>query len=372
MERTPRLRPLLARPGARYGCVRDGFCCGDVHSIGPLRAADLVLLKRSAPGSFRLEPEVDQQVMRTTPNGDCVCLDRGACALHAAAGAHGKPMVCRRYPFTLVATPEGGRVGTAHRCPCRTMGERPLVDLAEADLSLRDHGGRLRANARAPMRISISRRQRVSFGTYVGLETPLLERLAAGEAPLSVLGTEPALPALDSTTWAQVGRHFVDRAGGPRQSARIMAWFGSALLALSSDRELAPDHGRPWKAAFDRAEARAPVPRAPRDVIADWLADLVWGMLWVDAASFDVMRAEWTAKLLVVDLLARSLVSGGARPDRAAAEALLVVEVSTSLPDWVAVVSALRPAPPLPWKSLFPAHDRNGANAESTQFGKST
>ena len=59
---------------------------------------------------------------------------------------------------------------------------------------------------------------------------------------------------------------------------------------------------------------------------------MVWGLAWLDCGSLDAGRSQLAVSLMVADAITRELVRLGERPDRAAAEAVLVVEIVNSLP----------------------------------------
>ena len=123
------MQPLLARRGAHYTCFGDGLCCTDLHGLGPLTKKEVKALKLVSPGVIEPPSEegFDEPMLRTRGDGGCLFLGPDRCYLHAALGAEAKPAGCRRFPLGLTATPDGGRVTTRHRCPCRTLGRRPLL-----------------------------------------------------------------------------------------------------------------------------------------------------------------------------------------------------------------------------------------------------
>jgi hypothetical protein len=334
-----KVRPLSARPGARFACAGDGLCCTDLHALGPLTRDEVVHLRVYDPDPSTYNEHLKAPVLRTTEAGWCRFLGPAGCALHAAHGAEAKPASCRRFPYRLVATPLGGRVCTEHRCPCRTLGDRPALDLADAERSLRSGAGRLQADARAPARIRLTRARRVAFTAYASMETVLLERLAAGEDPARVLDAEP-FPALQSATWADVGHLFRSRLDGTACSVAL-AWFGDMLLAREG-HVLRSMRDRPWRFAFDRAEARAPVAGSSEAVLADWVADALYGLDWIERGAFDAARADLATRLTIARDIVAWLCAIGARPDRAAAEAVAIVELAGISPLFGGVVAAMR------------------------------
>ena len=85
----------------------------------------------------------DDYMLNTAADGGCVFLMADQrCSVHAQRGAEAKPDGCRRFPLGLVATPNGGRITTDHRCPCRTMGDRPEIRPEDVESSISDGGSR--------------------------------------------------------------------------------------------------------------------------------------------------------------------------------------------------------------------------------------
>ena len=83
----------------------------------------------------------DDYMLNTAADGGCVFLmGDQRCSVHAELGPEAKPEGCRRFPLGLVGTPSGGRITTEHRCPCRTMGDRPDIDPDATEPSIMDGG----------------------------------------------------------------------------------------------------------------------------------------------------------------------------------------------------------------------------------------
>ena len=83
---------------------------------------------RIDPKSSGWNDDHDDYMLNTAADGGCVFLMADQrCSVHAQLGAEAKPDGCRRFPLGLAATPNGGRITTDHRCPCRTMGDRPEI-----------------------------------------------------------------------------------------------------------------------------------------------------------------------------------------------------------------------------------------------------
>jgi len=165
-ERAPRHRPLLVRSGARFACTGDGLCCADAHLLGPVSPREARAIAGARPGSIVRDGGL--VVIRTQQDGTCTFLDRsGRCEIHAHPL---RPRTCHRYPFLLVSTPEGGRIGTDHRCPCRSMGPRPLLRAADVEGALRDAAGRLSVDRRVDAPIPIEKGRTIPWTAWRELE----------------------------------------------------------------------------------------------------------------------------------------------------------------------------------------------------------
>ncbi len=331
----PRLRPLLVREGARFACSGDGLCCTDAHLLGPVRAAERRALEARHPGSTtRTEGMV---VLRAGPTGACGFLEAGGrCAIHHAPE---KPRTCHRYPFLLVATPDGGRIGTDHRCPCRTMGARPVLDAATVEPSLRDARGRLESDRHVDADVPMALGVHLDWVSYRAAEAVLLGRLQAGERVEAVLASPP-MPPFEGGGWEDVGRDLAED-DRPMRWSRANQWAGDALLGLHG-HPVAPGRPRPWSDAFDRAQARSPVPRDPEAMLADWVADAIWTLEWAFRGPFTLARAELSTRAAMARWIAARIEAEGARPDRSMAEALLVVELVGLSDPWADLWARVR------------------------------
>ena len=77
VETRSRVRPLLLRPGARFGCSNDGMCCSDLHLIGPLSSMESKLF--GALDARLVEQTNGLRNLRTSHHeavrtGDCVII----------------------------------------------------------------------------------------------------------------------------------------------------------------------------------------------------------------------------------------------------------------------------------------------------------
>jgi hypothetical protein len=336
----PSSRPLLLRQEARYDCFGDGLCCTDIHALGPVTQAERRAVELLEPGSLIRHKDLKEPVFRTQAHGPCVLRSARGCELHARHGAEAKPVGCARFPFGLVATPDGGRITTEHRCPCRTLGVRPLLTVDGAVPSLVNAAGRLIANGRVGPRMRIAQGKNIGFARFRELEQPLLDALIAGKPPLEVLGVKPLGRLDNGVSFRSIASDMHGERDGSAYG-EAMVWFGNALRSLLTAKplELGP---RPWSESFDKAEARSPDPEKAQSVLNDWLADLLWSLDWVFAVgTFEGGKRELASLYVVAEVIARRLVRAGVRKDRAAAEAVMIAEIGRQSDAWERVQNAL-------------------------------
>ena len=339
IEPTARSRPLLVRPGAQYDCFGDGTCCTDIHALGPVTRVEQRAVELLEPGSLIRHKDLLAPVFRHQEHGPCVLRSSRGCELHARHGAASKPIGCSRFPFGLIATPEGGRITTEHRCPCRTMGERPPLTVEASEPWIRDSSGRLSPNGRVGPKLRLSPGKLVTFSRFRLIEEPMLAALLAGEAPLTVLGVKP-LGRLRGESFRKVATDMLSERDGSAYG-EAMVWFGNALTALLNDQPLALGQ-RPWGESFDKSEARSLNKQKPGALLNDWLADLLWSLDWVfSTSSFEAGKREMASLFVVAQVIMRRLVRARVRPDRAAAEAIMMVEVGRQSGEWERVQGAL-------------------------------
>ncbi len=296
-------------------------------------------MRALVPDAVIHHPDVDAPCMRPGAGGGCAQLTKRGCGIHARFGAEAKPGGCRRFPYGLVSTPLGGRVSTEHRCPCRTLGARPPLDVADAERSLRDQAGRLEVDEVAPRRIALTVDRRISFERFAELETELLRRLLAGDDPLRVLGASP-FPALHEGSWPVLASGLLDMDDGTRGGVAL-SWFADALLSLNAGYA-PPKRERPWRDAFERGAKRSTRPATAAEVFADWLGDELWMMRWLSwDCTFDVARAELSTRYAAARWVAAKLERAGVREDQAAAEAVMMAEMAACSEHWEDVVDAI-------------------------------
>ncbi len=291
------------------------------------------------PNSVVHHEGIDAPCMRTGANGACLQREAGLCGVHKNFGREAKPVGCRRFPYGLLSTPEGGRITTEHRCPCRTLGDRPLLDVSEAERSLLSSAGRLEADNRAPARIPVSAHRYVSWARYRETESAMIDRLLSGEPAEAVLAAEP-MPHLHEGEWlyliAELYEMIDETAGGV-----AIGWYADALFYLL-EREDAPARPRPWAPAFERALARSPLRESPDQIINDWMADELWMMRWLGwDCTFDVARAELATRLAMVRHIIELLRQRGVNSSQAAAEAIMIVELGATFDPWTDLVAMI-------------------------------
>jgi Fe-S-cluster containining protein len=340
-KKKTRVRPLIPRPGARYTCFGDGLCCTDIHGIGPLTKKEVAAMRRIDRKSAGWNDDHDDYMLNTAADGGCVFLMADQrCSVHAQSGPEAKPDGCRRFPLGLVATPNGGRITTDHRCPCRTMGDRPEIQPEDVESSVSDGGSRPVADRRIK-RIPMSPGEELKFADWEPIEAEYLNRLQGREALHEILDAEP-FPALHGSSWDKQADEFIDARDGT-QFGVAMAWVGDTISALQNGRNpRAP--GRPWTAAFDRAQARSPKAGTSREVFGDWIADEIWSLKWAEDYDFALARQELATRLAIAEDICARLRADGARADRAAAEAVMMVEVVGESDFWTEVKDCMRPS----------------------------
>jgi hypothetical protein len=301
---------------------------------------EVSLMRKLRPGSVIMHPDVEAHCMRTTDEGmvrgGCAQLGKGGCTVHTQLGPDKKPGGCKRFPYGLISTPVGGRITTEHRCPCRTLGERPALDLTDAESSLRDLAGRLEADGSAPNKIALTIKRKVPFARYAEIEAEMLAKLARGERAERVLDASP-LPEMYEKSWPVWAAGLYASDDGTR-GGFALSWFADGLLALClGTKPKARD--RPWSDAFERGIKRVRKPESADQIINDWIADELWMMRGMGFdCPFDVARAELATRLAVARWVIKRLRSRGVREDQAAAEAIMMAELTACSEHWDDVV----------------------------------
>jgi hypothetical protein len=148
------------------------------------------------------------------------------------------------------------------------------------------------------------------------------------------LDAEP-FPALRESSWGKQAEEFIAARDGS-QFGVAMAWVGDTIKALQSGSCPRPP-GRPWAPAFDRAQGRSPKARSSREVFGDWIADEVWSLKWAEDYDFALARVELATRLTIAEDICARLRGAGTRADRAAAEAVMMLEVVGESDFWTEV-----------------------------------
>lgn len=329
-------RPLILREGTHYRCRDLRVCCSDLHGLSGLGRTDkrrlrqlgVALTSGSRPG------------LRLRVDGFCEQLTSNGCSIHAAHGERIKPSMCRRFPFALVATPQGGRVATAHRCPCRTLGARPALEPNEAERALTDRAGRLIRTWTAPERLFLRPRTRISFAGYAELEAELIRALLGGEPPWTVFGLTHGLPPLVSGDWTSLATRYRSAATGTTRLDAATGHFGDAVAALLGFD--VPLRARPWAVDFEVAASVLGPLDDPRRIVGDYLADRLWDLSWSGLGSLARGRALLSTLGVVADMLARRFYEASGSPAQAAAEAVMVVELGALDPQIATFAQRMR------------------------------
>ncbi|MCU1383743.1 MAG: Flagellin N-methylase, partial [Acidobacteria bacterium] len=128
---------------ARYTCTGCGDCCRG-WSV-PLLDGEPERFRRAAEGVVpveRLRGAVSsvrggaKVASLAGPGGACAALaDDDRCLIHAAHGADAKPLACRLFPFTFVATPDDVRVSLSFACPAVVDAEGPPLEAQRAEVA---------------------------------------------------------------------------------------------------------------------------------------------------------------------------------------------------------------------------------------------
>ncbi len=314
------------------------MCCTDVHAVGDLDPEEVERLQVLQPEVVGYSELVDAHVLRMREDGTCPFLGEGGCILHEPMDGLLKPNPCWRFPFGLTATPDGGRVTTEHRCPCRTMGDRPPIAVESAAEELKERDGSLRPNHRVGESVPFRRGETIPFAEYLTVEGPMLQALLdEGATPESVLDREPFPPLIEGT-WGGL-------AAGMR-AVKTHSRFDQALELLANAIDVR-DGGpmkvieRPWRHNFERAEARVPEPEDTEAMIRDWVADVIWSLYWTAFGSFEQLRSELATRVWILRRIADALTETGTRRDVATAEALTVVDLVGTSEWWEGVTHRL-------------------------------
>ncbi|HEX4404383.1 MAG TPA: YkgJ family cysteine cluster protein [Polyangia bacterium] len=333
---------MLVRPGARFTCHADGLCCSDIHVLGPIEEPELVPLRRLGNRGSRVvgrDASIDGWAFRVVETGACPFLEAdNLCRVHATRGPELKPATCRLFPFYLVGTPAGVRVSTSHRCTCRSVGDRAPLDVARvrAEIGVADEA--LSLAWTAPARIAIDAERDVSFAEWTVREARLIEALNAGVGLSALLGSPP-FPTLRNDGWDKVAARLCSPADATGFE-QAKAWIGEAIRAHVDGTAIA-ERPRPWARFLPRVAARSVRADERESMLADWLADELWGLGWTRWGTFEQARMDFSTRAAIVTALEASFARLGTPSPIAMAEAILVVDAVAHSPHWDAVARAL-------------------------------
>jgi Fe-S-cluster containining protein len=334
-----KLTSLQVRPGARFTCHADGLCCTGVHVLGPIEEAELVPLRPLGQKIVGRDASVDGWAFRVADTGACPFLQEdNLCRVHAMLGPQTKPATCRLFPFYLVGTPTGVRVSTSHRCTCRSVGEREALDPARvrAELGIPDEALPLAWSA--PARIAVDAERDVPFAEWAAREAQLLEKVNAGAGVAGLLGST-AFPTLRNDSWEKVAAR-VRRPADATSFEQAKAWIGEAIQA-HLDGSPVSERPRPWARFLARVSARTTPADDGDAMLADWLADELWGLGWARWGSFEQARMDFSTRVALVKALESVFAGLGTPRPVATAEAILVLDAIVHSPHWDAVARAL-------------------------------
>lgn len=337
----PTNQPLKVRPGAAYTCFGDGFCCSDLHGLGPLDDDEVEYLVRISPDVVH-EDDDEEQMLCVRHDGKCLFLGEGRCELHAALGKESKPEGCKRFPLGLTATPTGGRITTRHRCTCRTLGERPPVTPEDSRESLLDPEGELESDRDIENRIYLSEERSITFADWEAREVKILQQLNDPRSvPETFLDAKP-FPPLEDLQWEEEANNMLSEGADTTRFGVCLEWFAKSILELHLKKpQDYPDF--PWASDMDVAEARAQNhERDPEAMFKDWLADEIWSLQWAeDEGSFHRARLDLMTRLTIARHIQNQRQATTARKDRATAEALAVVDLIAESEWWEDIVAAM-------------------------------
>jgi len=183
-----------------------------------------------------------------------------------------------------------------------------------------------------------------------------LDRCASGSEGLQVedaLEAE-AFPDLALNSWSKVAEQLKGQSRSSRWG-ECFRLFGRTLAWLTRDPEergplkMAP---RLWEESFDRAELRTKFDPQDRNKVieamfADFAADTSWAVDWPFFRSLLHARIELATRFAVARAFIYALEQSGVRSDRAAAEAIAMIEVVGVSPEWLTVIMEMK-LPELP------------------------
>lgn len=159
-------------PDQGFDCTRCGRCCRGVWSIEVDPRA-----RRAAAAAGRQDGLVRHGALWHTriDDGRCTFLDaRGLCSLHEL----GKPSGCSQFPFLVVRTPEGLKVGASFYCPAIAANVGPPMADSVPRLPAAQSVGH------APLDSGTGRS--IAWTEYLQLEQQLYSDLEAADVALAL------------------------------------------------------------------------------------------------------------------------------------------------------------------------------------------
>ena len=243
-------KPLIVRDGARYTCRADGICCTSIHGLGPLTDDELVQIRKVDKRGASFDEDFEDNMLKIASDGGChFLMPDKLCRVHAEHGEEAKPEGCRKFPLGVTRTPEGLRLTTEHRCTCRTLGTRPLIDPEVARLSVLDTKGRVDIDRQIGEKVRMTRakKDKIPFGEWRVKEQKMLDALAEGKRPEDVIGGA-AFPKLANSSWEKEVRTFKGAVDGTR-FGYIIAWVGETIGFMRRDEPIRMPP-RTWKSRF--------------------------------------------------------------------------------------------------------------------------
>lgn len=323
---------IAVRPGVRFTCHADGLCCSDIHVLGPLSDEELIPLRALGRKIVGRDASVGGWAFRVEQRGACSFLvEDNRCRVHATLGAELKPATCRRFPFYFVETPLGLRAATSHRCTCRTLGERALIDEAAVFAEVGTPQAPLTTAWKVGASVVVEGQDSVPFLVWTQIEERLIARLLRTRDSRSVLDA-PGFSVLRQGTWAAVAERFgrpIDASG----FEQAKAWIGDAIFAVEEGRPYL-DRPRPWQRFLPNLTSRIKETDAPAAMLADWMADEIWCLEWTRRGSFLQARLDFATRLRIVTALADEFLRLGTPPILATAEAIMVMDAVGHSPHW--------------------------------------
>jgi Fe-S-cluster containining protein len=189
---------LLLPDDVVFTCQNCGACCRNDWLIGVddatharLRDVDWAAREPGLGDGAKLVPLAaplptgERTTFARTPAGACAFLTADTrCAIHRHLGAAAKPQVCREFPYSFVATPDGVAVGVSFACTAvRAHQGRSLPEQQDEIQAVLGGSRRVRS---LPDPIVLYSSVDISWEQYRPIETALLEILGHDECSLPV------------------------------------------------------------------------------------------------------------------------------------------------------------------------------------------